>query len=574
MMSRIISLWFIIIVCTASLGSPIMAQEKSRPVVLLYKTEKTQDFDNSFITAATRAIKTYFRETQRVDVMIFDSESPTVARAVLDKKLSADSVTSYSTREQKIEVAKVLGFDYASCAAVAIDTPQDIGKKILKMKIWLVDVNAGPKEIWETASSAVYMDTDAMAINNTIQSVANKAVLEVTRQAFEKLPIVNSVDPTTGDESIAIGAAKPLEVKQLDASDYSSKAEASISAGNLAESIEEYSNAVNSDPFNGPLRIKLAEAYAQKKMYKEALDTLDRALAIGAEKALVDSARQKIEAMQTGQVAAVTKEPEQDISNNSSVHEPPSNTRQTTQPVRINKKNAASAAIAKIVEGDKLWDKGDPDEAAKSYMQAISLNPSDWRAHERLAVVDASMSLFGESRKVLEQLKTMQTNPSDATVARRYEMLRKIFDKSFAMLLNQYQSESDNFRAHKITREGYYSTIRGLSLRSEAMAQFLDALTVPAQKQPANLHRSLACGLFAQAASSMIDYLETNLAQSKNNAQTFVDQAKKELDEAGRLDQDRQEKAIVTKVQQSEEEETDQHDDSQPYDDALEEYLP
>ncbi|MEN6356561.1 MAG: tetratricopeptide repeat protein [Armatimonadota bacterium] len=562
-MVRLISLWLTTIVCIVSLGSPTMAEEKSRPVVLLFQTEKTQDSDNALVKAATRALKTYFRETQRVEVMIFDSESPTVERAILDKKLSADSIASYSTREQKIEVAKVLGFDYASCAAIAFDTPKGIGKKILKMDIWLADVNAGPKGIWETASSAIYSDTDDMAIDNTIQSVANKAVLEVTRKAFAKLPIISSVDPTTGDETTAIGGANPPEAKQRNAGDYSSKAEASVSAGNLAEAIEEYSDAVNSDPFNGPLRIKLAEAYAQKKMFKEAFNTLNRALGIGADKSLVDAARQRIEVMQSGQNASTIQEPKaENTKTEPSAPESASNTQQATQPVQISKKSAAAAAVAKIVEGDKLWNNGDPDEAAKSYLQAIALNPSDWRAHERLVVVDASMSLYGESRKALEQLKTAQPNPSDAVVANRFEMLRKIFDKSFAMLLDQYVSESDNFHTGKITRESYYSTIKGLSLRSEAMAKFLDALTIPPQKQPASIHRSLACGLFAQASSSMIDYLETNSTQSKDNAQTFMDQAKKELNQAAMLDQN---KTVVKQVQpQPEPEPSDQGEDTEP----------
>lgn len=557
-MIRYISTWVIIIAFIAALGCSALAQEKTSPVVLIFQTEKTQDFDNSFATAATRSIKTYFRETQRVEVMIFDRESPTVERAVLDKKLSADSVASYSTREQKIEVAKVLGFDYAAGTSIALDSPKGFDKKILKMSIWLVDVNHASKGVWEANSSVIYVDSDAIALNNTLQSVANRVVLDVTRQAFAKLPVTNTAEPTTGIESAAIGGNNLPEIKQPDARDYSSKAQENISAGDLAGAIEEYSSAVNSDPFNGPLRIKLAEAYAKKKMYKEALDTLDRAIGIGADKGMVDTARQKIEAMQNGQSAPVVQQPEA-AKTQPKESESTTSTQQTANTEPVSQKKAAAAAVAKIVEGDKLWDKGDPDEAAKSYAQAITLNPSDWRAHERLVLVNASMSLYGESRNALKQLKAVQPNPSSEVVANRYKMLRKIFDRSFVMLLNQYDSESNNFNTSKITRESYYSTIKGLSLRSEAMAKFLDTLTVPAQSQPASLHRSLACGLFAQAASSTIDYLETNSTQSKSNAQTFVDQARKELDEATRMDQDKS----TAKNVQPEPEQPDQGTDTE-----------
>ena len=68
------------------------------------------------------------------------------------------------------------------------------------------------------------------------------------------------------------------------------------------------------------------------------------------------------------------------------------------------------------------------------------------------------------------------------------------------------------------------------------MAKFLDTLPVPSDQQSASLHRSLACGLVSQAASSLQDYLETNSSDSKANAETFVAQAKKELDTAVKLE--------------------------------------
>jgi len=218
---------------------------------------------------------------------------------------------------------------------------------------------------------------------------------------------------------------------------------------------------------------------------------------------------------------------------------PAKNTTVPPKPEPVKLKNTNAAAVAKLVEGDKLWNKGDPDGAAKLYAEAAKLNPQDWRSYERLAVVNASMSLFNESRIVLEQLKAVQPNPSPVLVANRYEMLRKAFDKSFTMLLNQYESDSADYATKRITRESYYSTINGLALRSESMAKFLDAVTVPSLKQSAGVHRSLACGLFAQASSSMLDYLISNSAQSKTNAQTFLDQAKKELQAAVDLDMNR-----------------------------------
>jgi tetratricopeptide (TPR) repeat protein len=198
--------------------------------------------------------------------------------------------------------------------------------------------------------------------------------------------------------------------------------------------------------------------------------------------------------------------------------------------------SSPAQSVVMMTKGDELWKKGESDEAADDYRAAIKLDPTDWRTYERLSVVTAYMSMFNESLTALEQLKKVQPDPPSYTVESRYNLYRKAIDQQFAMLLRQYESDSDGYADGKITRETYYNTIKGLSLRLESMAKFIDALTVPAAKEPANLHRGLACGLMAQAATSLLDYLETNSSKSKDNADVFVSQAKKELDDAKKFE--------------------------------------
>jgi len=146
------------------------------------------------------------------------------------------------------------------------------------------------------------------------------------------------------------------------------------------------------------------------------------------------------------------------------------------------------------------------------------------------------MSMFGESRSVIELLNKVQPNPPSDVIKNRYLMFRKAFDNHFAALLKQYDSDSSDFAKRVITRESYYNTIKGLSIRMESMAKFLDVLTVPDANTTSNLRRSLACGLMAQAASNQLDYLETNSETSKSNAATFATQAKKEIETAAKMD--------------------------------------
>ena len=91
-------------------------------------------------------------------------------------------------------------------------------------------------------------------------------------------------------------------------------------------------------------------------------------------------------------------------------------------------------------------------------------------------------------------------------------------------------------RSRSSPRESYYATVNGLGIRLDSMAKFLDVLAVPPAKQPASLRRSLACGLLAQACACILDYLETNKKKSKDSADAFIAQGKKESETAATLD--------------------------------------
>jgi tetratricopeptide (TPR) repeat protein len=256
-------------------------------------------------------------------------------------------------------------------------------------------------------------------------------------------------------------------------------------------------------------------------MYEEAERELTRAEKVGATADALSPAREKLRQLRSG------VEAEAPTAN----AEPGSPT--SGGPVVF---SGANPSVAKILQGDKLWNEGKPDEAAEAYRESVKLDPAEWRAWERLAIVSASMSLFAESRKALQELKTAQPDPPQQILENRYEMLRKAFDTHFNTLLGHYDTSARKFASGGMSREAYYSDANGLALRLESMAKFLDAIEVPPAKKPANTRRSLACGLMAQASSSLTDYLETNSASAKENAVVFAAAARKEMQEATKLD--------------------------------------
>lgn len=507
---------------------PAGAAVATRPVVIVFGSVQGEGADKALAESSTRALCSYMRESGRVEATVFDRESPTVLRAIMDKDLTADQVASYSSQQQRIVVAKALLYEYAAGAEVSVKNG------MVQVQLWMAKSARGKKDRWEAAGQAATGGGSGdRNLDNAMQSATSAAVISITRQAFLGLPAVAENAPTTGAETTAIGADLIVPPAPPSAGDYAAQADASLKAGNLAVAIQQYMQAVNADPSNASLRIKLADAYARKGLYDQASTELDHAATMGAGEDLIDAGRKQIADLRAGQgspkVDTVKSSPEplRFDTVKTGAEPPKDNTAHGIDP---------KAALARIREGDRLWRVSKLDEAADAYTEATKLNPSEWRAYERLALVDASMSLFAESRKTLAQLAAVQPDPSPRIVSSRYELFSKVFDQWFNALFKQYDRDAADYERKTISRESYYSSTKGLGARLESMAKFLDALTVPNEKKPANLHRSLACGLVSQAAASLQDYLEANNADSKANAETFVAEAKKELEAVKKLE--------------------------------------
>lgn len=523
-----------VLATTASVAAPkknaAPGTAPTRPIVVVFDTAKGDGVDKALAASATRAICAYLRDTQRVDTVPFNSESPTVVRAIMDKQLTADQVASYSSQEDRILVARALSYDYAAGAEVSIKDDQ------LKVKLWVAKADGGKKNRWETTTQS----TVGAGINdkdNAMQSATSAAVITIARQAFMNVPIVAESNPTTGAETTAIAPDLAAAPTPPGAADYAAQGEASLKAGDVAVAIQQYQLAVNADTQNATLRMLLVDAYVQKKMYREANAELDRAELVGASAEQVAAKRKMIDALLSGRAATrvdphpSATQPAQTDNTSTTDVQPKAETPTST--------DTPKSAVAQMLAGDKLWRSSKPDEAADAYREAIKLNPNDWRAYERLALVDASISMFTESRLTIEQLAKVQPNPTAAVLAKRYSLFSAIFAQWFNTLFKQYDDDSADYAKHVISRESYYSSIKGLNGRLESMAKFLDSLPVPEDKKDAALHRGLACGLLFQGVSSLQDYLETNSKDSKSSADTFVAQAKKEIDAVKTLEASR-----------------------------------
>ena len=499
----------------------------SRPVVVVFASVPGEGVDKALADSATKALSNYLRDTHQVDVLLFDRESPTVLRAIMDKSLTADQVAGYASRQERMLVAKALSYEYAASSEVAIKNG------IVEVEVWLAKSNGAKKEQWKAlGQSSVGGGTGDLSYDNAMQSATSAAVVSVSRQAFLGQPAIDD-KPATPEDTTAIGAELIPPPAPPTAGDYAGQAQDSLKSGNIALAIQQYQQAVNADPTNPSLRIKLAEAYAHRAMYNEAASELDKAAQMDADQDQLAAARSQIADLRAGMSPASSPKAVDSQPKSSVVKTPPPSG--STRAADASKDDSKSA-LAKLRAGDDLWRSAKVDEAAEAYKEAIKLNPADWRAYERLALVNMSMSLYSEARKAVEQLQTIQPKPPAKAMSARYDLFIKVFKQSFAGLLKQYERDADDYRTMRISRESYYTGAKGIGYRVEMMARFLDELSVPEDKKSVNLHLSLACGLASQAASSLQDYLESNNETSKSNADTFISQAKKELDTVRKME--------------------------------------
>ena len=164
----------IIAALSAAASPQARAAGANRPVVLVFETAKGEGADSELAASTTRALRTYLRETKRVESTIFDRESPTVLRAIMEQALTPDQVASYSSRAQRLRVAKVLSYRYAAGAEITLRDSN------VKVKLWVGQVDGGRRGSWEAVGSASAGAAGDRDRENAMQSAASTAVRELS----------------------------------------------------------------------------------------------------------------------------------------------------------------------------------------------------------------------------------------------------------------------------------------------------------------------------------------------------------------------------------------------------------
>lgn len=476
------------------------------PTLLVYPTNRGEGADKSLAESASRAISVFFNRSGVVESALFDKNSPTVTRAIMEGNLTAEMAASFASIDERLKISNILGYDYAVGSEVSINSGY------LNIHLWIGKNNSKKPNRWDINARSPFNGLSETESNNSVETAANSGVIEALISVF-------SVKNPTFDSSLK---TTPIESNQesIQSSDPNNEIDQFLKEGNLASAISSAEMAVNNDPTNPALRIKLARLYLRKGLNDQALYQLEQAKKNGASDSDIQEINSKLYSTDSTAAAIPLITPQSPVIPKEDVV--------IKQPDVIIK--PTGNAVNKIAEGDSLWNKGDTASAIEKYKTAISMDPSEWRAYERLALIYAATSMYYDARETLTKLDKIQTEPAEYVQFNRNRMFMKTIDKQILLMISQRSADMNSFTNGRMTREKFSNLVKSNLLQTSSLSKFLEALPVFQNNKQEVTKRMLAIGLVNQSSISLQDYLETNDASSKKNAASFLNQAKDQMD--------------------------------------------
>ncbi|MEN6520089.1 MAG: tetratricopeptide repeat protein [Armatimonadota bacterium] len=493
-MNRLVILVLLLVFCTA------LQAADSPPIALLFPVTADKGTDQACAVETTQAIKTYMRQIGKADITDFQPDSPLIERAVLEHRITAEDMSKATTPDAELQLANRIGTDLVLSGDVLVTEDK------VTVKIWIARTQTKKFMQFEASAGFSLSSNRDRAISNAIQSATSSIIYKLAGEVLKDVKA--SPSPVQSTEE---GPDAPLveptynQPRSMEAETLVNKAEQSIKDGDLANAILTYRAAVNADPRNIDIRIKLIRLYTERRMFSQALDEAERAK-------LIEPENEALRA-ELAQVYEKRGTPEKAAEIYTSVAE--------KNPNDID---------ARIKAGDYQWQLGRFDEAEKQYRLAAQIDQTNPSPYARLSLFFASRSMYGESLKELNEMQKISSNAELKVFTNTYyPRFMSIIEKDLDGILARFDGGYTSFSQKEITREAYYGQVQGLSKRVQSISGLLQALTPPEDLVSVNRHRVLGCSLLAQSCASTLRYLETNETSEKEDAEIFHTEAKKHL---------------------------------------------
>ena len=477
-----------------------------------------------------RAIRKAFQDEGVVDPMVFSTDSPTIARAMLETRVTLDR-DAEPTEAERLKIAAACGANFVvtigySRTAVTDDPSllaenASLGDKAPTLEMTATEVKSGKVassgKRWQDRirvgdSLSASESSRRSGLSDAVNTAARTLVLRflgtpALRELRRLTPSAEFLPKPVAPPTVAEPSEPDIDPGKA-ALDARTRAEAILKDGNLEEGIRSLRRAVSLAPLSLSLRLSLARAYVQAKRPDRAGDEARRALELGVEG---DAASRTA----LIELLATTKQ----ASGDSEGAEETYKTILATEP---------GNATANLALGGIYLGRGEIDAAEPHLKAAAAQKPAPQAALLGLARIAAARGNIDEA---LPYLSAPEVDP-----AAREELGSALFLETSMRIALRFNQNRAGFESKTLERETFLKTVEAQRKRAAGMQKLLAATPplpgAPAELQAARKHHQLAASLLVQSLTNMESYLKDGKPEAAAQSKLYLGEFFNELREA------------------------------------------
>lgn len=506
-----------------------------RPLVILYpirldtgaKVISTGPSPEAELTVrAARIVCERLEDSNAVTAIVFTPESPLFQRAALEAKVDMGRRRELTSDEQ-VAVSKTAGAVYA----VSVST-QPVPDGVGSFEILLSGINVETKKVWNdrskfmAAGATQEKSGDANAVAGTPASVAEaeSSLLTAANTLTLRMlsgplgdygrvaPPANLLPPTT-PKTVADRTPTTENAEAEAAQAAYEQADVLITQGDSRGAIVLLRRAVSQSPLNGKLRLLLVKAYVGAQRPNDAAAEARRALQI-------TPPENEAERIEITRLIADTFAAAGDRASARNAYEQVIATKSDA--------NWARLSLAGIYLAD-----GQADRAAEQYRAILKTEPGN---RDAAVGIVRHLAAKGDFKAALSEL-----GPDDEAAATpgqraaRHAAATVLFDEHAPRIATLMMQNRQAWESKTLSREAFYKATASHQSRINDLLAMLNAAPpekTDAASTKAHAKRVHAATLLAQAATSLVNYLETGNADSGSQATLWLNEFRKELAQA------------------------------------------
>lgn len=483
------------------------------------------------ILAATHALRDRLADSNALLVLMYSPESPVFVLAAQQANLNIKELKRRGelTPDEQAALGKAAGAVYV----LAVSSPKVLTRADEKERDGEYELLIAGREIggkgkeWtdKTSFFTSYKPKEGEKSSLTDKPFTEKDAQTSLNSAANTLavhllsgPLGDYGRPAATPNELPIAKPKPpveeapaVEIDQSSAA--LQQARAQLGDGDFDGAISTLRKAVNRSPLDMPLRLALAKVYLAADRRPEAAQEAKRALTLTAAGQSQSSREERIElsrlladTMKTSGDATAAKEMYRQII--------------AAQP---------RAVWARVSLGDLLISTGEADAAEKEYRAALEIEAGSQDAAAGIARVHAAK---GDYEAALSELTS---GGKSGTPNARQKAVITIFNDAAPELARLMQTNREAWEGKRLSRETFYNATQSQSRRAATLLSLLRAAppteAAPEIVRKAHARRILAASLLAQAASSLLSYLDSGDAEAGAQSAVYLDDFQKEMTE-------------------------------------------